>query len=117
MVGPRDRVARTGVAGAYFVQGMCFAALLTQVPALQEKFGFSDAQLSLVLLAVPVVAGVGSVLAGTLAGRLGSAVLRRAGGLRVCAAIIAVGLAGSRAALYRVLAAVGLFLGLVDAAM
>src|SRR5690348_8879586 len=87
MASPRDRRARTGVAGAYFVQGMCFAALLTRVPDLQEKFRFTDGQLSLVLLAVPVVAGVGSVLAGILAGRLGSAVVLRAGGIGVCAAI------------------------------
>jgi MFS family permease len=117
MVGPRDRLARTGVAGAYFVQGMCFAALLTQVPVLQERFGFSDGQLSLVLLAVPVVAGIGSVLAGILAARYGSAIVLRAGGLGVCAAITATGLVDTRPALYLVLAAVGLFLGLVDAAM
>lgn len=117
MVSPRDRRARTGVAGAYFVQGMCFAALLTQVDTLQEKFGLSAGQLSLVLLAVPVVAGVGSVLAGILAGRYGSAVLLRVGGIGVCAAITATGAVGVRGALYAVLAAVGLFLGLVDATM
>jgi MFS family permease len=117
MVSPRDRLARTGVAGAYLVQGMCFAALLTQVPALQEKFGFSDGELSLVLLAVPVVAGVGSLLAGMIASRYGSAIVLRVGGIGVCAAITATGVAGSRGALYLVLAAVGLFLGLVDAAM
>jgi len=113
----RDRVARAGVAGAYLVQGMCFAALLTQVPVLQRKFGFSDAGLSLVLLAVPVVAGVGSVLAGFLAGRFGSGPVLRVGGLGVCAAITATGLAGDRPTLYAVLALVGLFLGLVDATM
>ncbi|GII22707.1 MFS transporter [Planosporangium mesophilum] len=117
MVGSRDRLARTGVAGVYFVQGMCFAALLTRVPALQEKFGFSEGQLSLVLLAVPVVAGVGSVLAGLLATRFGSAIVLRVGGLGVCASIVGTGLVASRTTLYLDLAAVGLFLGLVDAAM
>ena len=39
MASTRDRRARAGVAGAYFVQGLCFAGLLTQVPVLQEKFG------------------------------------------------------------------------------
>jgi MFS family permease len=105
------------VAGAYLVQGMCFAALLTQVPALQQKFAFSEAGLSLVLLAVPLVAGLGSVLAGVAAGRLGSATVLRVGGVGVCASIVGAGLAGSRAVLYLDLAAVGLFLGLVDAAM
>jgi MFS family permease len=117
MVGPRDRLARTGVAGAYFVQGMCFAALLTQVPVLQEKFGFSDGELSLVLLAVPVIAGVGSVLAGMLAARFGSAIVLRIGGPGVCVAITATGLVDTRLTLYLVLAGVGLFLGLVDATM
>ena len=117
MASTRDRRARAGVAGAYFVQGLCFAGLLTQVPVLQEKFGFSDAQLSLVLLAVPVVAGVGSVLAGTLATRFGSAVVLRAGGPFVCASITATGAVSGRPALYAVLACVGLGLGLVDASM
>jgi MFS family permease len=115
--GPRDRVARSGAAGAYFVQGMCFAALLTQVDVLKDKFGFTAAELSLVLLAVPVVAGVGSVLAGVLAARIGSAPVLRAGGIGVAAAITAVGLADERLTLYLVLSLVGLFLGLVDATM
>ena len=39
---PRDRSARVGVAGFYFVQGLCFAGLVTQIPTLQHKFGFTD---------------------------------------------------------------------------
>jgi MFS family permease len=113
----RDRRARAGVALAYFVQGFCFAALLTHVNVLQRKFGFSDAALSLVLLAVPVVAGVGSVVAGLLAGRLGSAVVLRVGGPAVCLAITLVGAASSRGELYGALAFIGLTLGLVDATM
>ena len=113
----RDRHARAAVAVAYFVQGFCFAALLTHVSVLQKKFGFSDGELSLVLLAVPVVAGVGSVLAGVLAGRLGSAVVLRVGGPAVGLAITCVGAAASRGQLYASLAFVGLGLGLVDATM
>src|SRR5258706_7080952 len=91
----RDRRARAAVAVAYFVQGFCFAALLTHVNVLQKAFHFSDGDLSLVLLAVPVVAGVGSVLAGALSSRLGSAPVLRAGGPAVCLAITAVGGAGA----------------------
>ncbi len=105
------------VAGAYFVQGLCFAALVTRVPALQERHHFTDAQLSLVLLAVPVLAGVGSVLAGTLAGRLGSALVLRVAGPLVCAAIAAIGFAGGRPALYGALTLFGLAVGAVDASM
>src|SRR5262249_49758329 len=113
----RDRRARAAVAVAYFVQGFCFAALLTHVNVLKDKFGFSEGELSLVLLAVPVVAGVGSVVAGLLAIRLGSAVVLRAGGPAVCLAITTVGAAASRGQLYAALALVGLTLGLVDATM
>ncbi|MGI5244138.1 MFS transporter [Dactylosporangium sp. CA-139066] len=113
----RDRRARVAVAGAYFVQGFCFAGLLTQVATLQKKFGFDDTQLSLVLLAVPVVAGVGSVVAGLLSARLGSSRVLRAGGPGVCLAITLTGLAARQWQLYLALAFVGLMLGLVDATM
>ena len=113
----RDRRARVAVAGAYFVQGFCFAGLLTQVATLQKKFGFDDTQLSLVLLAVPVVAGVGSVVAGLLSARLGSSRVLRAGGPGVCLAITLTGLSAHDWQLYLALAFVGLMLGLVDATM
>jgi MFS family permease len=105
------------VAVAYLVQGFCFSALLTHVSVLQKKFGFSDGALSLVLLAVPVVAGVGSVLAGVFAARVGSAVVLRAGGPGVCLGITAVGAAATRFELYGALVLFGLAVGLVDAGM
>ena len=46
--------------------------MIARVPVLQTRFGLSDGQLTLILGAVPIVAGVGSVLAGVLAPRLGS---------------------------------------------
>ncbi|WP_238014064.1 MFS transporter [Dactylosporangium sp. AC04546] len=113
----RDRRARAAVAGAYLVQGFCFAGLLTQTGVLQEKFGFSDGELSLVLLAVPVVAGVGSVVAGALSARFGSSPVLRAGGPGVCVAIALAGLSAAHWQLFAALALVGLFLGIVDATM
>jgi MFS family permease len=113
----RHREARAAVAGAYLVQGLCFAAVLTQVPALKQKFGFTDGELALILLAVPVVAGGGSLLAGLLAPRLGSRPVLRLAALGVCATMIAIGLAGSRAALIAAVALLGLVLGAVDATM
>ncbi len=113
----RDRRARLAVAAGYFVQGLCFAALLTQVPALKDKHGFDDLQLSGVLLAVPVIAGIGSLLAGVLAPRIGSALVLRVAGPAVCVAITAVGVAPGRPALYAALALFGLAVGAVDASM
>src|SRR5262245_27516943 len=108
LIDQRDRHARAAVAVEYFVQGFCVAALLTHVSVLQKKFSFTDSELSLVLLAVPVVAGVGSVVAGLLAGRLGSAAVLRAGGPAVCLAITVTGAAATRGQLYGALAFVGL---------
>jgi MFS family permease len=116
-VDQRFRRARVAAAGAYLVQGLCFATLLTRVPTLQDKFGFSDGELSLILLAVPVVAGVGSVLAGVLAARWGSALVLRVAAPGVCLAIVAAGAASSRPLLFAAVAAFGLVIGAVDATM
>lgn len=112
-----DRRARAVVAAFYLVQGMCFAGLLAQVPTLQHDLGISDGMLTLILLLVPVVAGVGSVLAGALAPRVGSARLLHVCGPLVALAVLGAGLAPSVGVLYPVVAAVGLLLGLVDASM
>jgi MFS family permease len=116
-IAARDRRARRGAAGAYFVQGLCFAGLLTQVPTLQKKFDFTDGQLTLILLVVPVVAGVGSVLAGVLAPRIGSATVLRVAGPTVCVAMTGVGFASARPELYAGIGLYGLALGAVDATM
>ncbi|WP_412540420.1 MFS transporter [Longispora sp. K20-0274] len=113
----RDRRARLAIAGAYFVQGLCFAALVTRVPAIQAKHHFTDEELSLVLLAVPVFAGIGSALSGWLAARFGSGALLRVAGPLVCATIAATGAAPNRPALYAVLVVFGLGVGAVDATM
>jgi MFS family permease len=113
----RQRRARVAVAGAYLVQGLCFAAVLTQVPALKQRFGFTDGELALILLAVPVVAGGGSLLAGVLAPRLGSRPVLRVAALGVCGAMVGIGLASSRFALIIAVALLGLVLGAVDATM
>src|SRR5258705_2625990 len=102
----RDRRARVAVAGAYLVQGFCFAALLTHVGVLQEKFGFSDGELSLVLLAVPVVAGIGSVVAGLFSSRYGSSPVLRVRGPGLCVPITLVGLTRERWQLCLALASV-----------
>lgn len=113
----RTRLARVAVAMAFFAQGFCFAALLTQTNVLKDRFGFSDGQLSLVLLVVPLVAGVGSVLAGIAAAKLGSAVVLRTGGVLVAAAVAGTGASDERFQLYLALAALGIGLGSVDASM
>ncbi len=115
--GYQDPSTRRAIAAIYFIQGLCFAALLTQVPTLQEKFGFTELQLSGLLLTVPVVAGVGSALAGLAAARVGSALVLRAVQPVFCLSVLATGLAPNRAELYVALAVFGLGVGALDATM
>jgi len=116
-VAPRTRRARMGASAAFAVQGLCFAAVIARVPVLQTRFGLSDGQLTIILGAVPIVAGVGSVLAGVLAPRLGSGTVLRIAGLGVAAATAADGLVDRLPLLYASVACFGLFLGAVDATM
>jgi MFS family permease len=106
---------RAAVFTAYGVQGTVFASLVTHVPALQDRFGLSDGTLGLLLLAVPVIAGLGSTLAGALASRYGSAAVLRVSQPAVCLSVAAVGGSHHLGALLPALAAFGLFVGMVDA--
>jgi MFS family permease len=114
---PRDTQARVATWAVFFVQGLCFATLLTHVIDLQHKFRLSDGDLTLVLLLVPVIAGAGSVLAGLLAGKYGSRPILRISQVGVCVAVILSGWNGQLAGLYVLSAGFGLFIGAVDAAM
>ena len=114
----RDRQARFAAYTAFAVQGLCFASLITQVPQVQKAHHLSDATLSLVLLMVPLVAGVGSVVSGALFQRLGSGPVLRVAQPAVAVTIALIGLTGDNdIALYVAVAAFGLFVGAVDASM
>lgn len=114
----RDRQARSAAYAAFAIQGLCFASLVTQVTTMQKNHHLSDGDLNLVLLLVPVIAGVGSVLAGLLFTRIGSGLTLRFAQPAVCLSIVAIGLTGSNnLALYPAVGLFGLFVGAVDAAM
>ncbi|MFL6053984.1 MAG: MFS transporter [Actinoallomurus sp.] len=113
----RTRRGRRATYAAFAVQGLCFAALVTRIPELQKAHNLTDGTLALVLLAVPVVAGLGSVLAGSLMARYGSGVVLRVAQPLVLLSIVAIGLAPGDLALYATSALFGLFVGAVDASM
>jgi MFS family permease len=114
----RDREARFAAYASFAIQGLCFASLVTRVPQIQKAHHLSDGAVGLVLMLVPVVAGVGSVLAGLLFPRFGSALVLRVAQPLVCLSIVFVGLTGSNnLALYIATPLFGLFVGAVDAAM
>jgi MFS family permease len=105
------------VYAAFGVQGLCFAALVTRIPEVQKAHNLTDGTLALLLLAVPVVAGIGSVLAGTVMPRRGSGVVLRIAQPFVLLSIVAIGIAPGSLTLYATTALFGLFVGAVDASM
>jgi MFS family permease len=113
----RIRRGRRSAYAAFGVQGLSFAALVTRIPEIQRAHNLTDATLALVLLAVPVIAGIGSVVAGTLMPRYGSGLVLRIAQPFVLASIFAIGVAPGDLELYSATALFGLFVGAVDASM
>jgi MFS family permease len=113
----QERRGRMATCAAFFIQGLCFAVVVTRVSVLQDKFHLSNGQLTLVLLLVPVIAGVGSVVSGPLAARVGSGTVLRVAQPLVCLTLPAIGFASARLELYIAVGLFGLFIGAVDATM
>jgi MFS family permease len=111
------RFARAALFVGFFVQGLCFATLITQVPEIRDRFSFSDTAVSLILLVVALLAGVGSVLAGLAAARWGSGITLRTSQIALCAGLAGAGAATRTVALYAALALLGLAIGAVDATL
>ena len=87
-MGDTNSRARVAGAVAYGVQGLCFAALVTRIPTIQERFDLTETSLALLLGVVPIVAGIGSIVAGMAIARIGSIVhYLDAGGVLVAEAL------------------------------
>ena len=102
---------------SFFVQGVTFALLVTRIPAIQDRYGISDGLLPVFLAAVPILAGVGSVVTEKVVARVRPRVVLRWAQPVVLLALLGVG-AGSEvweAAL--ALGVFGLSVGALDASM
>ncbi|MFC9470333.1 MFS transporter [Streptomyces coelicoflavus] len=111
------RRGRASLAFGFFAQGVAFALLVTRIPAIQDRYGVSDALLPVFLAAVPVLAGVGSVVSERLVRRVRPSRLLRWSQPVVLLALLGVG-AGDRVAVLAVaLAVFGLSVGALDASM
>ncbi|WP_335978510.1 MULTISPECIES: MFS transporter [Streptomycetaceae] len=71
------RQGRAALAVSFFAQGALFALLVTRIPAIQDRYGISDGLLPVFLAAVPILAGVGSVLTEQLVKRVRPSVVLR----------------------------------------
>ncbi|MFJ8299217.1 MFS transporter [Streptomyces sp. NPDC094447] len=117
MTDARLRRGRGSLAVSFFVQGVTFALLVTRIPAIQDRYGISDALLPAFLAAVPVLAGAASVLTEKVVARVGPAVVLRWAQPFVLLALLGVGVGD---ALWQAALALGLFglaVGALDASM
>ncbi|MFM9615419.1 MFS transporter [Streptomyces niveiscabiei] len=111
------RRGRASLAFSFFAQGAAFALLVTRIPAIQDRYGVSDALLPVYLAAVPVLAGVGSVASERVVRRTSSRVVLRWAQPVVLLALVGVGAGRGTVQLALALAVFGLSLGALDATM
>ena len=105
------------MAFSFFAQGAAFALLVTRIPAIQDRYGVSDALLPAFLAAVPILAGVGSVSTEQLVKRVPPSLLLRWSQPVVLLALIGVGSGDAMVELALALGAFGLAVGALDASM
>lgn len=105
------------MAFSFFAQGVAFALLVTRIPAIQDRYGVSDALLPLFLAAVPILAGVGSVCTEHLVKKVPPSRVLRWSQPVVLLALLGVGAGEQLVVLGASLAAFGLAVGALDASM
>jgi MFS family permease len=106
---------RRATAAAFATQGLVFVSLTTRLPRFREHWDLDEVGLSLILLMIVLLAGVGSVLAEQMARRASSAALLRAGLLVVAATVPVAAAAPAFGVFVAALGVYGLGLGVVDA--
>ncbi|MFD7533742.1 MFS transporter [Streptomyces sp. NPDC059849] len=117
MTDARLRHGRASLAVSFFVQGVTFALLVTRIPAIQDQYGISDGLLPVFLAAVPILAGVGSVVTEKVVVRVRPRVVLRWAQPVVMLALLG---AGAGNALWEAALALGVFglsVGALDASM
>ncbi|MER7712436.1 MFS transporter [Streptomyces werraensis] len=111
------RRGRASLAFSFLTQGVAFALLVTRIPAIQNRYGVSDAMLPVFLAAVPILAGIGSVSTERLVRRVPPSRVLRWSQPVVLLALLGVGAGRQMAVLALALAAFGLAVGALDASM
>ncbi|MFE2304260.1 MFS transporter [Streptomyces sp. NPDC059445] len=111
------RRGRASLAFSFFAQGAAFALLVTRIPAIQDRYGISDALLPVFLAAVPVLAGLGSVTTEHLVKRIRPSRILRWSQPVVLLALLGVGAGDQLVEVAVALGAFGLAVGGLDASM
>ncbi|MER6917172.1 MFS transporter [Streptomyces sp. NPDC000594] len=113
----RLRQARSALLLIFLVHGAVFALLVTRIPAIQDRYGLSDAMLPLFLAAVPLLAGAGSLTAVRLVRRVPATTVVRVVQPVLCLAVIGVGTGDAAWHLALALAVFGLLTGAMEATL
>ncbi|MBN0046550.1 MFS transporter [Streptomyces actuosus] len=111
------RRGRASLAFGFCAQGVAFALLVTRIPAVQDRYGVSDALLPAFLAAVPVLAGIGSVTTERLIRRIPPSRVLRWSQPVVLLSLLGVGAGRGMVELAAALAVFGLAVGALDASM
>ncbi|GAB6899511.1 MFS transporter [Kineosporia succinea] len=111
-----DVRARLAVSSAFVAQGLLFTVLLTHLPQFKDRFGLSDGSVTLIIVMVTLIAGVGSLASEALAARSSSRVALRASLALAAAAAAVIGLSTQFGLFVGAFAVYGVALGGVDAA-
>ncbi|QES52498.1 MFS transporter [Streptomyces venezuelae] len=112
-----QRRGRAALGFSFFVQGVTFALLVTRIPAIQDRYGISDGLLPVFLAAVPILAGVSSVVTEKLVKKVPPSTVLRWSQPLVLLALLGVGAGNGLWQVACALAAFGLSVGALDAAM
>ena len=112
---PAHTRSRRAAAAGFFTQGFVFISLTTRLPKVQDHWHYSDTTLSLLLLMMVLLAGLGSVLAETACKRVDSAAILRSGLLGIAVAVPVFAVAPDRPVFMASMAVYGVSLGAVDA--
>ncbi|MGI5440256.1 hypothetical protein ACQEV4_23575 [Streptomyces shenzhenensis] len=113
----RLRRARSALLLVFLVHGSVFALLVTRIPAIQDRYGLSDAALPLFLAAVPVLAGVGSVTVSRVVRRVPAPVVVRVLQPLICLCLVGVGAGEAVWQLVTCLSVFGLLVGAMEASL
>lgn len=117
MTDARLRYGRASLVLSFLVQGVAFALLVTRIPAIQDRYGISDGLLPAFLAAVPILAGVGSVLTEKVVARVRPGVVLRWTQPVVLLSLLGVGAGRELWQVAVALGAFGLAVGALDASM
>ncbi|MCE0533974.1 MFS transporter [Kineosporia rhizophila] len=108
--------ARLATSAAFVAQGLLFTVLLTHLPQFKDRFALADGTVTLIVVMVTLIAGVGSLASEALAARTSSRLALRLALLLAAVTATVIGTAGELWLFIAAFAMYGIALGGIDAA-